>query len=152
LALPLSERRLLSSSDGYSAERETIVITYYEPHTLDHRFRGVVDHGAELRSHWNLLVSNAGGSDHPGTASQAGPLIYNLTSIIMPRKLYTPKLSDDVVRALYREGLRRRQPMTVVADTLLRQSLGRIANDPPLLRVCEDPKPYSAKIDNPDAA
>jgi hypothetical protein len=70
----------------------------------------------------------------------------------MPRNLYTPKLSDDVVRALYREGLRRRQPMTVVTDVLLRQSLGRIANDPPLLRVCEDPTPYGAKINNPDAA
>ena len=69
----------------------------------------------------------------------------------MPRNLYTPKLSDDVARALYREGLRRRQPMTVVADNLLRQSLGRIANDPPLLRVCEDPQQYS-EIDNPDAA
>lgn len=70
---------------------------------------------------------------------------------IMPRNLYTPRLSDDVVRALYREALRRRQPMTVVADTLLRQSLGRIANDPPLLRVCEDPPQYGAK-DNPEAA
>ena len=69
----------------------------------------------------------------------------------MSRTLYSPRLSDDVVRALYREGLRRRQPMTVVADTLLRQSLGRIANDPPLLRVCEDP-PQDGAIDNPDAA
>ena len=41
--------------------------------------------------------------------------------------------------------------VTVVADNLLRQSLGRIANDPPLLRVCEDPQQYS-EIDNPDAA
>ena len=70
----------------------------------------------------------------------------------MPRNLYTPKLSDDVVRALYREGLRCRKPMTVVADVLLRQALGRIANDPPLLRVCEDPMPYGAKFDNPEAA
>ena len=69
----------------------------------------------------------------------------------MPRTLYTPRLSDDVVRALYREALRRRKPMTVVADLLLRQSLGRLANDPPLLRVCEDPPPGDA-IDNPDAA
>ena len=69
----------------------------------------------------------------------------------MSRTLYSPCLSDDVVRALYREGLRRRQPMTVVADTLLRQSLSSIANDPPLLRVCEDPQQYGA-IDNPDAA
>ena len=69
----------------------------------------------------------------------------------MPRTLYSPRLSDDVVRALYREALRRRKPMTVVADTLLRQALGRITNDPPLLRVCEDPKPYGG-IDNPEAA
>ena len=69
----------------------------------------------------------------------------------MSRTLYSPRLSDDVVRALYREGLRRRQPMTVVADTLLRQSLGSIANDLPPLRVCEDPPQYGA-IDNPDAA
>ncbi len=61
----------------------------------------------------------------------------------MPRNLYSPRLSDDVVRALYREGLRRR---------LLRQALGRIANDPPLLRVCEDPTPYGAANHNPDAA
>ncbi len=41
----------------------------------------------------------------------------------MPRTLYTPKLSDDVVRALYREGRRRRMPMTRLVDELLRQSL-----------------------------
>ncbi len=58
----------------------------------------------------------------------------------MPRNLYSPRLSDDIVRALYREGQRRRQPMTVVADSLLRQSLVRIANDPPLLQVREDPE------------
>ncbi len=69
----------------------------------------------------------------------------------MPRNLYSPRLSDDVVRALYREGLRRRKPMTVVADVLLRQALGRIANDPPLLRLCEDPVAYGANH-NPDAA
>ncbi len=32
---------------------------------------------------------------------------------MMPRNLYSPRLSDDVVRALYRKGLRRRQPMKV---------------------------------------
>jgi hypothetical protein len=32
---------------------------------------------------------------------------------MMPRNLSSPRLSDDVVRALYREGLRRRQPMKV---------------------------------------
>lgn len=41
----------------------------------------------------------------------------------MPRRLYSPRLSDDVVRALYREGQRRRMPMTRLADELLRQSL-----------------------------
>jgi hypothetical protein len=69
----------------------------------------------------------------------------------MPRTLYSPRLSDDVVRALYREAQRRRKPMTVVADILLRQSLGRIANDPPLLRVCEDTPQYDS-IKNPDTA
>lgn len=41
----------------------------------------------------------------------------------MPRNLYSPQLSDDVVRALYREGLRRRMPMTRLADNLLRVAL-----------------------------
>jgi hypothetical protein len=56
----------------------------------------------------------------------------------MSRNLYSPRLSDDVVRALYREGQRRRMPMTRVADDLLRQSLGSLSDDPPVLRVCED--------------
>jgi len=42
----------------------------------------------------------------------------------MPRTLYSPKLSDDVVRLLYQEGQRRRMPMTRLADELLRRSLG----------------------------
>ena len=69
----------------------------------------------------------------------------------MARNLYSPRLSDDVIRALYREGQRRHKPMTVVADELLRQALGRIANDPPMMRVCEDPPQYDA-INNPEAA
>ena len=60
----------------------------------------------------------------------------------MPRTLYTPRLSDDVVRALYREAQRRRKPMTVVADDLLRQVLGTAMQAPPMLRVCEDPPAY----------
>jgi hypothetical protein len=56
----------------------------------------------------------------------------------MPRTLYSPRLSDDVVRALYREGQRRRMPMTNVADVLLRQALGNTANAPQLSSVCED--------------
>jgi hypothetical protein len=41
----------------------------------------------------------------------------------MPRNLYSPRLSDDVVRALYREGQRQQKPMTRVADELLRNAL-----------------------------
>jgi hypothetical protein len=46
------------------------------------------------------------------------------TNPTMPRSLYSPKLSDDVIRALYREGQRRRMPMTRLADELLRRTLG----------------------------
>jgi hypothetical protein len=35
--------------------------------------------------------------------------------------------------------------------TLLRQALGRIANDPPLLHVCENLQPHGG-IDHPEAA
>jgi hypothetical protein len=42
----------------------------------------------------------------------------------MPRTLYSPRLSNDVVRALYNEGQRRRMPMTKLADLLLREALG----------------------------
>ncbi len=56
----------------------------------------------------------------------------------MPRTLYSPRLSDDVVRALYREGQRRRMPMTRLADDLLRQSLGSSVQDSPVLHPYED--------------
>jgi hypothetical protein len=69
----------------------------------------------------------------------------------MSRTLYSPKLSDDVVRALYREGLRRRMPMTRLADELLREALA----DAPILAavpsVGEDVTPYRTSRD-PDAA
>ena len=54
----------------------------------------------------------------------------------MPRTLYSPRLSDDVVRLLYQEGQRRRMPMTRLADELLRRSLGGEFSgmaDPPLI-------------------
>lgn len=58
----------------------------------------------------------------------------------MSRNLYSPRLSDDVVRALYREGLRRRMPMTRLADELLRDSLRRSWQEESAeLHVCEDP-------------
>jgi hypothetical protein len=41
----------------------------------------------------------------------------------MQRTLYSPKLSDDVIRLLYREGKQRRMPMTRLADLLLREAL-----------------------------
>jgi len=55
----------------------------------------------------------------------------------MSRTLYSPRLSDDVVRALYREGQRRGMPMTRLADDLLRQALGPISQVYPTLHVCE---------------
>jgi hypothetical protein len=70
----------------------------------------------------------------------------------MPRTLYSPRLSDDVVRALYREGLHRRMPMTRLADELLRQSLGCFSDDPAMLRVCEDSPPQYGVTENPEAA
>ena len=69
----------------------------------------------------------------------------------MPRTLYSPRLSDDVVRALYREGQRRQMPMTRLADDLLRQSFSSFANDPPVLSVCED-VPARHQCQEPEAA
>jgi len=69
----------------------------------------------------------------------------------MPRSLYSPKLSDDVVRALYREGQRRRMPMTRLADDLLRQSLGSVAGIQPVLHIREE-EPVTIPIRETDAA
>ncbi len=55
----------------------------------------------------------------------------------MPRTLYSPRLSDDVVRSLYREAQRRGMPMTRLADLLLRQALATVPS-PVLL---PDPRP-----------
>jgi len=68
----------------------------------------------------------------------------------MSRTLYSPKLSDDVVRALYREGQRRRMPMTRLVDELLRQSLDSITDIPPVLLFNE--KSERAPIPKADAA
>ncbi len=68
----------------------------------------------------------------------------------MSRTLYSPKLSDDVVRALYREGQRRRMPMTCLADDLFRQSLDPSTEIPPMLHFCEESE--RAPIPNADAA
>lgn len=56
----------------------------------------------------------------------------------MSRNLYSPRLSNDVVRALYQEGQHRRMPMTRLADLLLREALGIIGT--PLV-VLPDPLP-----------
>lgn len=45
----------------------------------------------------------------------------------MPRTLYSPRLSDDVVRALYREGKHRGMPMTRLADELILAALATSA-------------------------
>ena len=69
-------------------------------------------------------------------------------NITMSRTLYSPKLSDDVVRALYREGQRLGIPMTRLADLLLRQSLAPPPNPAAgLLRVAEDPPELSGARD-----
>jgi len=69
----------------------------------------------------------------------------------MSRTLYSPRLSDDVVRALYREGQRRRMPMTRLADDLLRQSFGSLAEVAPVLRLCEE-EPAEPPLSEGDAA
>ena len=48
----------------------------------------------------------------------------------MARTLYSPRLSDDVVRALYHEAKHRGIPMTRLADELLRQSLPALIPEP----------------------
>ena len=60
----------------------------------------------------------------------------------MPRSLYSPRLSDDVVRRLYREGLRRRMPMTRLADELLREALANVPLLTALPAVAENIVPY----------
>ena len=69
----------------------------------------------------------------------------------MPRTLYSPKLSDDIIRALYREGLRRRMPMTRLADDLLREALVDVPHLVAVHSVGEDIVPYRTSRD-PDAA
>ena len=69
----------------------------------------------------------------------------------MPRTLYSPRLSDDVVRALYREGQRRRMPMTRLTDDLLRQSLGSSIRDTPVAPLREE-EPTVIPIHEADAA
>ncbi|MEI7912891.1 MAG: hypothetical protein WCK77_24975 [Verrucomicrobiota bacterium] len=69
----------------------------------------------------------------------------------MPRNLYSPKLSDDVVRSLYREGLRRRIPMTRLADDLLRRSFGSLEEVAPALRLREE-APAGHPVSEVDAA
>lgn len=64
----------------------------------------------------------------------------------MPRDLYSPRLSNDVVRALYREGQRLRQPMTRVADDLLRQALAGNTEERPVLRLCEEEPPRDRSV------
>ncbi|MES2658861.1 MAG: hypothetical protein V4689_09595 [Verrucomicrobiota bacterium] len=67
----------------------------------------------------------------------------------MPRTLYSPRLSDDVVRLLYQEGKRLRMPMTRLADDLILRGLsGDSAFEPDTSRV----DPEDVVIRFPDAA
>ncbi len=79
------------------------------------------------------------------------PRVPNSIHEIMSRTLYSPKLSDDVVRRLYREGLRRRMPMTRLADELLRDALADVPVLVAISSVGEDIVPYRTSRD-PDAA
>ena len=68
----------------------------------------------------------------------------------MPRSLYSPKLSDDVVRRLYREGKRLNMPMTRLADELILQSLDMSPTASCLVR--EEPPDYHAGPPEREAA
>jgi hypothetical protein len=63
----------------------------------------------------------------------------------MSRTLYSPRLSDDVVRALYREGKRRRMPMTRLADELLLAALAT-AQPPAVHTSSNEPADPSVKL------
>lgn len=69
----------------------------------------------------------------------------------MPRNLYSPKLSDDVVRRLYREGQRRKMPMTRLADDLLREALADVPILESVCCVADNIVPYRVTR-SPDAA
>lgn len=69
----------------------------------------------------------------------------------MQRTLYSPRLSDDVVRALYRAGQRERKPMTRLADELLRSALAETPALVALPNVADNIIPYRTRFD-PDAA
>lgn len=69
----------------------------------------------------------------------------------MPRNLYSPRLSDDVVRALFREGQRLRKPMTRLADELLRGALAETREIVPLHCVADNIVQFRTRFD-PDAA
>lgn len=69
----------------------------------------------------------------------------------MQRTLYSPRLSDDVVRALYRAGQRERKPMTCLADELLRSALAETPALVALPNVADNIIPYRTRFD-PDAA
>ena len=69
----------------------------------------------------------------------------------MPRNLYSSKLSDDVVKCLYREGRRRSIPMTRLADDLLRTALSDVRHLAIVPSGADNVIPYRTSRD-PDAA
>jgi hypothetical protein len=82
------------------------------------------------------------GNRHHAGENRASQTLNSNAPKTMPRNLYSPRLSDDVVRALYREGQRRRMPMTVLADELLSKALADVPILVALPNVTENVIPY----------
>ena len=65
------------------------------------------------------------------------------------RTLYSPRLENDLVRRLYREGRRQGRPMTLVLDQIVRAALPE--EEPalaPVPGVADNTVPYRANRDN----
>jgi len=64
----------------------------------------------------------------------------------MAERLYSPQLSSEVIRALYREARNRRMPMTRLANTLLTDQLRRTPGwqQAHSLTTAKTPPPYQS--------
>lgn len=71
----------------------------------------------------------------------------------MSRTLYSPRLSDDIIRALYREGKRRQMPMTRLADELILAALAMSSSaDKPSIQLKATEPPEAPAIPGKQAA
>ena len=66
----------------------------------------------------------------------------------MAHNLYSPKLSEDVIRALYREAKKRRRPMTKLANEFLREALQDEINSGNNSAAAENASNYSTTKDS----